>query len=203
MGLFRSLFGGRKLTRVKMLGDRVWISHAAKLAGIARDIEYRVAEDTAAVLVVAHFPSTLAALQQIVQATPVERPVSVVLARDLNASMAERLRLSEEVRIDLVVAERHLLPSEDQRLVEFAELLPCTSYLGQHLSIDDPLLDRFVGDSVRTMLEAIGMKPTEAIDSPIVTRRILAVQKKIAEAATGNVAADSAEEWLKANLPDG
>lgn len=199
MGLFSSLFGGER-SRVRHLGDRVWISHAAKMAAIRRDVEDRARDGAAAILLVGHFEETCSELAAIIDPLANDFPLTVVRVADLESRLGEQLRLDESVQIDFIVAERHFLDSEDDRLIQFAEQLPCTSRIGQHVSLDDPLLEIFVGDTVRSMLEAIGLKDNESIDSPIVTRRIKATQKKLAARATSNTPAPSAAAWISANL---
>ena len=49
------------------------------------------------------------------------------------------------------------------------------------LSLEDDLMRIFAGDFVKSMMERMGMKEGEAIESGIVTRRIAAAQKKVEE----------------------
>jgi len=47
------------------------------------------------------------------------------------------------------------------------------------LSFDDDLMRIFARDWVKVMMEKMGFKPGEVIDSPMVTRRIAGAQKKV------------------------
>ncbi|WDQ16974.1 preprotein translocase subunit SecA [Rhodopirellula sp. P2] len=49
------------------------------------------------------------------------------------------------------------------------------------LSLEDDLMRIFAGDFVKSMMERMGMKEGEAIESSLVTRRIAAAQKKVEE----------------------
>lgn len=49
------------------------------------------------------------------------------------------------------------------------------------LSLEDDLMRIFAGDFVKSMMERLGMKEGEAIESSLVTRRIAAAQKKVEE----------------------
>ncbi len=49
------------------------------------------------------------------------------------------------------------------------------------LSLEDDLMRIFAGDFVKSMMERLGMKEGEAIESNLVTRRISAAQKKVEE----------------------
>ncbi|XZE53323.1 preprotein translocase subunit SecA [Planctomycetaceae bacterium SH139] len=50
-----------------------------------------------------------------------------------------------------------------------------------YLSLEDDLMRIFAGDFVKRMMEKMGMKEGEAIESSLVTRRIAAAQKKVEE----------------------
>jgi preprotein translocase subunit SecA len=50
-----------------------------------------------------------------------------------------------------------------------------------YLSLEDDLMRIFAGDFVKSMMERLGMKEGEAIESTLVTRRIEAAQKKVEE----------------------
>lgn len=49
------------------------------------------------------------------------------------------------------------------------------------LSLEDDLMRIFAGDFVKSMMERLGMKEGDAIESPMVSRRIAAAQKKVEE----------------------
>jgi len=99
------------------------------------------------------------------------------------------------------VAERHPLLTVDDKLMQFAETMPCRCRLTHHLSLEDPLLTKFAGVWVARTLEALGMSEYEMIESNMVSRRIKAAQKKIQAQAIGNSGAGSAAEWMEKNLP--
>ncbi len=50
-----------------------------------------------------------------------------------------------------------------------------------YLSLEDDLMRIFAGDFVKSVMMRLGMKEGEAIESPMVTRRIAAAQKKVEE----------------------
>jgi preprotein translocase subunit SecA len=50
-----------------------------------------------------------------------------------------------------------------------------------YLSLEDDLMRIFAGDFVKSMMQRLGMKEGEAIESSIVTRRIASAQKKVEE----------------------
>ncbi len=201
MGLFDFLTRG-KFSRVDRREDRIWLTQAAKLNGIRADLLDCARSESVAVLLIAHFPDTLARLETLIADGPGgDVPLQPVLATNLSTDLAARLQVDESARMDLIVAERHPLPSVDDGLVRFAEELPCRTRLAVHMSLDDPLLKPFVGDWLEKMLAQLGMHEDEPIESRLVSRRIRAAQEKVADQATGNREADSAADWMAKNLP--
>ena len=129
-------------------------------------------------------------------------PCKAVSASNLNPSLADSLRVDESATIDIIVGERHPLPSVDDRLEEFADELPCRCRFSHHVSLDDAVLKVFAGDWVKNVLKQLGMTEDEAIESQMVSRRIRQAQQKIEGRAFGSLNAESAAEWLEKNCPD-
>lgn len=74
--------------------------------------------------------------------------------------------------------------------------------MASHLSLEDPLLRKFIGEFVATMLENPGMKKDEPRECQLVSRRMKAAQMKIEQRAFGNSRAFSAAEWLELDMPN-
>jgi len=201
MGFFDSLFGNQKPTTVEVVGDHIWMTTDAKFAGLAREVAERSNSQTVAILLVAHFPDVLAWLEELASGeTGV--PVKAVLASSLSIDIAASLNLNASDTLDLIVGERHPLPSVDERLEQFASELPCRCRLSHHLSLEDPVLSIFAGEWVRSVLGRLGMKEDEAIESQMVSRRIKLAQQKIEGRASGNSTAESAAQWLEKYCPE-
>lgn len=103
--------------------------------------------------------------------------------------------------MSIVVLERHPLQHADDRIVRFAKCLPCRSHLQFLVSLDDPLMRRFLGDTAHGLLQKLGMGEDEAIESRLVTRHIVSAQQKIEQYSYGNSKAESPEEWFDLNYP--
>jgi hypothetical protein len=202
MGLFDFLFGGKQRTNVEVVPDRIWMTTEAKFAGLAREAEERSRTETVAILLVSHFPDVLARLEEISGRQAWGVPCQAVSAGNLNADLAASLKLDESATIDVIVGERHPLPSVDDRLKEFADQLPCRCRFSHHVSLDDPVIKAFAGDWIKTVLKQLGMTEEEAIESQMVSRRIRAAQQKIEGRAFGNREAESAAKWLEKNCPE-
>lgn len=203
MGLFDFLFGGgKKRSNVDVVPDHIWMTTTAKFAGLAKEARDRSRSETVAILLVAHFPDVLERLDEIVNQQVWDVPCKAVSASNLNTNLAASLRVDESANIDIIVGERHPLPSVDDRLEEFADELPCRCRFSHHISLDDAVLKVFAGDWIKNVLKQLGMTEDEAIESQMVSRRIRQAQQKIEGRAFGSLNVQSAAEWLEKNCPD-
>lgn len=201
MGFLDFLFGGQAFSNREVVPDRIWLTMDAKFAGIAKDVAERANTQTVAILLVAHFADVLERLNGIA-AKPYAVPVRALLARDLSPDLAASLTLDESAMIDVIVAERHPLPSVDDRLVQFADAFSFHCRFSHHLSLDDPVIKIFAGSWVQNVLDKLEMKEDEAIESNLVIRRIERAQRKIESKAYKSLNAGSAREWLEKNCPE-
>jgi preprotein translocase subunit SecA len=217
MGLFSRLFGS---SRPPLAGCRVWIDEAAETRAILRDVAEQLAA-RGSVLVLAHFPTTLAAMTaalhnrgiphdpfpvrldpvQLRRTTEAAKTPAVLcgLVRDL--APGPYPEPDHDAPFEVVVVERHFLRRHDDAAVAFADGLGCLATF--HTSLGSPFMRRFAGDWVRGMLQYLGMKENEPIDSPMVTRRIGKAQDKLVAQVEMEQPADSPEEWVRLNLDQG
>ncbi len=202
MGFFDSLFGSKKRTNVEVVPDHIWVTSVAKFAGLAKVVEDRAQSETVAILLVAHFPDVLARLEELANQLALSVPVKAVPAGNLDVNLATSLNLDNSAIIDVIVGERHPLPSVDDRLEEFADELPCRCRFSHHISLEDPVFEIFAGPWVVNVLRKLGISEDQAIESNMVSRRIRQAQQKIEGRAFGSSDANSAAEWLEKNCPD-
>ena len=200
MGLFDFLFGGSKSSNVTVIPDVIWLNNTAKLKGIRNEVVAQRGQGAVGVLLVAHFPDVLKELYQIAAEHP-NTPIKVSLAKDLSTDLVAEWQTDGSSTIAVIAGERHPLPKHDDEVLQFTESLPNPSRLIRHVSLEDPLMKAFAGEWVENMLRKLGMDENEAIESNMVSRRIKAAQQKIASEAFGDSDANSAAEWLAANVP--
>ena len=185
LGFLKNLFstGARPAWR-----DVVWLSTTAKLRGV-RAAAKEAADEGRPVLVVAHFPDVLRAAEAVAEEC------------GGTASMADSLpRMPRGAAV--IVCERHPHPAKDDAFAAaVAEQLEDAD-VQVHSSIDDPVLKVVVTDTVRRMLDQLGMAEDEAIESNMVAGRIRQAQKKLFGEADPAACPDAAnaEEWAKAAL---
>ena len=108
-----------------------------------------------------------------------------------------------DFEISLLVAEHHPLPGFDDRILEFAKSLPCSSRVGFHDSLEGALIRHFGGDQIAQLMATLKMPDSEFISNPIIDRSIRRAQEKIARRVSSPMTTDSAEEWFQLCLPDG
>lgn len=198
MGLFDWLLGTAR--RTVNARDMIWLTRAAKFKGLAETIGVApgLAPDT--VILVAHFPDTMEILQLIAEKWTGQASILAVMAGDLRERLLP-LALDESRSIQIIVGERHPHLAKDQAIRDLVKGMSCRFDLVYHIAIDDPTMRPFAGSWVESTLRTLGMKEDEAIESPTVSRRLLAAQKRIAATSTGDVDAASAEEWMARNCP--
>lgn len=176
--MFPSLF--RRTARAEREDDKVWVTSDARLDAVLAVPGARL---------VAHFAETRQAIQS--RARMAGRHAEVALAAGLVAP-PER-----EAGLTVVVAERHPLREHDDRVVQWADA--AAGRIVFHLSLEDPVVALFAGESLRGLLERLGLTPDAPIESRFVSRAIERGQAQIRRRATGDVPAASAAGWLQAN----
>jgi len=187
--MLNGLFGS-KVGKAARGEDRVWTSHAARLKGVSREVE-TLAEADRSVLAVA---LTLGALNELCAALAPRQAVRCadVFAKEaLRASLAKAgsvaialsgalyadLKPAAEVATDILVVGRNDSRAADDAIVRFADVLGPNAHISFHLSLEDPLLQAFVG-KIRPILEKLGMHEDEPITHAMVTRAIANAQAK-------------------------
>jgi len=197
--------------------DRVWRTAQARLAAVVRE-----AGEADPVLVVAHFRDTLEALERLFAAqglrcrTFIDRIMGAALAKPSGIAAADGIALAlaealpagapaagRDPEALVIVAEHHFVPARDEHVAAYCRALPLRTRLRFHESLDTPLLAAFMTDAMQRLLGQLGLPETECIEHAMVTRAIRNAQDKLAGAATGDRAADSAQAWARLNLPPG
>ena len=202
MSFFKALFGSPS-SNVKSRPDSIWLSRPAKFNGIRSDLEKRSASDCIAVLLISHFQETHEKMLSIAEEYQGDVPVMAVLAHELSEEIATGLAVDENKTIELIIAERHPLPKHDDKVIEeFAKSLACRCRSTCHVAMDDKLMKVFAGESMIQLLQQMGMKEEDRIESGMVSRRIRAAQKQLESKAIGNKTTKSEDEWFETNLRD-
>ena len=188
-------------SNVTILDDMIWLTKKAKLKGIEQMVARLLAGDDRphTIILVAHFRDCLDDLQAISESVADSRPIIVASADTLQSTRTSTISSDESCPMQILVGERHPLPSHDDAVLEFARSLPCRCRLVHHVSLEDPLMRAFSGGWVEGMLKSLGMAEDEAIESKMVARQIKAAQQKLAKQCQTDFSAESAEKWMERN----
>jgi hypothetical protein len=216
MGFWDWLFGKRGPVTVT---DAVWLTGPARVRAVCGRLQ-----QPGGVLVLAHFPASLNAWRQELTTAGIAhilippRLEARDAVRRLDPPPAQGVLLGlvsqlvpdpftppvteDEPALALLVVERHFLPDEDQKVVAFAASLGRRCEVTFHTALDDPLMRIFAGEWVGETLRKLGMDEDDRIESRMVSRRIRGAQAEIARQVGGAaMPAESADEWLRLNLP--
>ena len=200
MNWLKALFGQSGPSNLISKADSIWMSAEGKYAGISEELNKAALEQPVAILLVAHFDDTLAQLIELTQKHQSSIPVAAVKAQELNSEIASGFDAQEFHALYIIVGERHPLPKEDDRVIQqFANDLRCKCIVQFHLSLDDGIMRPFATDSVKQILEQLGIRGNDRIRSSLVEKRIRKYQLQLATRATGNQQAATAAEWLSLN----
>jgi preprotein translocase subunit SecA len=202
--------------------DKIWLTRTAKRREVCRELQEHLAA-AQPVLLLAHFPASLAEIRQEllgvgiphhVTAGPIaarhvsqhanrgtECLIQLGLVKQLHSDPLSDKDVKEPGLIHLLITERHFLRKNDEVITDFAETLRCPSAVTFYLSLEDPLMKTFAGEWIKQVLQRMGMEESSAIESRLLTRRVRKAQDKIAKRAEEVGEADSAEEWLRLNVP--
>lgn len=187
--MFKGLFGG-KGESAQRGEDSVWISQAARLQGMVREVGTLVEADRSVVVVAL----THAALEELCAALASHDPARCadVFAKDglrlnlsrkgsvtvaLSGALPLDLRPGREVGVDVLVFGRNDKRAADDAIVRFADALGSNAHITFHLSLEDKLLQQFAG-SINPLLEKLGMNVDEPITNSMVTRSIKNAQER-------------------------
>src|SRR6185295_589670 len=167
---FKGLFG-KKGESAQRGEDSVWIDHAARLKGIAREVGV-LSEAERSVVVVA---LTLSALDELALALESRQPVRCadIFAKDglrlnlsrtgavaiaLSGALPLDLKPGPDIGVDVLVYGRGDTRAADDAIVRFADSLGANAHITFHLALDDKLLQEFAG-SIQPILEKLGLSP--------------------------------------------
>jgi hypothetical protein len=196
------------------INDKVWFDLRHRLAGIVSDV--KALSSTHNILVLAHFPATVSAIESSLRAADVTfqtfsmfdssglcstmptGTVFVGLVRALQQPNLMRQPATSSVRI--IVAEHHPRANNDQHVIDVAEKLPCDAEVQFHTSLDDPLMMRFGGEKLTSLMKTLGMEESEAVEHRFVTNAIRNAQEKLEQLVPREIPTESIDDWFKFNL---
>ncbi|MEI7471061.1 MAG: hypothetical protein WCJ85_02315 [Chitinophagaceae bacterium] len=97
----------------------------------------------------------------------------------------------------------HLAMLEHHPMQEKETVLLPDNFIGQvnvFSALDEPMFKQFGSEKMIGLIKLLGMKESEAIEHPLVSKSIAKAQDKIAAQVVFEQSADSQQEWLKKNF---
>jgi hypothetical protein len=219
VGFWTWLTGKEK--RFSISDDVVWLNQQAKCRGLGEEMRKRL-DGSSLALLVGHFSATLDQMKAEIEARSLPyllhrgplTPARLVSYQDHEAKAGIILVLSEDLMADdfpnpvagvqselpILVIERHFLRPLDERILTFAATLHRRSRLTFHMSLEDPLIQAFVGQRMLDLLRNLGMQESRPVASPVIGRSVKSAQAQLARRVVGDRKAASAQEWFQLNV---
>jgi hypothetical protein len=189
--MLKWLFGGSGSDAARQGEDKVWISDAARLKGIALEAQ-QLGGGAKSVLVVAwssaaldRLASELAAFEPVRCVDAFSRPaLNLQLQRKGAVALALGSALSAPAQptphaLEVLVLGRNPTRSPDEAVVRFADGAGNKARVTFHLSFDDALLKG--NDRVRRIMELLKMPEDEPMVSSMVSKSIRSLQEHNAQ----------------------
>jgi preprotein translocase subunit SecA len=187
--MLKGLFGGKE-SAARRGEDSVWMTRAARIDGIAREVAALAEADRSVVAVALTLPA-LDELERALSAHQPARCADVFAKESLRANLARGgtvtvalsgalpldVKPGADTGIDVVVHGRNATRAADEAIERFADALGANAHITFHLSLEDSLLEQF-GATLQPILKKLGMKPDEPIAHAMVTRAIANAQRK-------------------------
>ena len=129
-----------------------------------------------------------------------EEKINMVQADALITSyFRDRLPLKTKEFV-ILFAEHYPLFKTEKRLLQSLESLGNHVSFFFYNSFDDPLLTRFGAVKTVELINNLGIKEDEMISSPMITKAITRIQKKIGSIVKFEIRTFSMEDWFEQNL---
>lgn len=198
-----------KKKKMELHPDRVWTTNDRKMQAIVD-----LVNSEKRIVVAAHFPESLERIKTLLHGSGAkEIRSSMDILRWMQGDFPNMGLLSipdvisisvpppqtEMPELLIAVCERHPSWIAEEQFLKWLE--PFYGYMTYFESLDSPLFRVFGVDRIKTMLSALGMNESEAMENKMISSALENAQKKIAAKATGHGPARSAEEWFQNYFP--
>jgi len=193
------------------LGDRVWMTKQKKYDHLVQDA-LKMLEEGKIVLISWYFTDTgtcinsclkerHAGFTELDDVRPdVENKINLVQADSFRTQyFRDRLSLGTHEVVILFAEHYPLFKTENDLLQSLDSLGKHVSYFF-YMSFDEPVLTRFGAAKIVELMRNLGVGDDEMISSPLITRAIVNVQKKIESKVKFELSGFSLEDWFDKNL---
>lgn len=193
MSLFSSLFGKKKSLNIH---NKVWMQEATKDKKLA---EY-LSSTTGKVLLISFFEETAKKMEALCAGKPGIKcmKASDILLHRKDTELKIWFSQSEK---ELLFSEHYPLRNEEEEVLQYIAGLsgePVSAVF--FTSLEDPLIAAVSGQSIKSMMEKLGMGPEEMLQHSLIDSSIKRAQEKLQEKTQQPIRANSAKEWFRLNV---
>lgn len=191
-----------RITGSEVIENNIWLSKTTKYEGIYHEIAGEIAKPGGSpmILVAAHFEDCLEQLHLTLGEYAGDR-VRIIEVSDLARHLSNPAFGRQDHTL-LLIAERHPFHPYDDLVLQLFRSRPCLCRLCYHLSLEDFVLKRFVGERTKKILHVLDMEKNQPVKSRMLDCRIRKELNKIAKKIRGDLPARSPEEWFEKNAAD-
>ncbi len=196
--------------------DKVWRSMDEKARGLGLDVDAYLAANQN-VFIFYYFEETKSWVENLLSEKGIDfkeldqangsTKVTLVPASEIKASsrVVDALRRYSDPNTTQFLFANHYphFYKETEILEELIHLHETVIECCFYVSLDDPLMEVFGSEKIKSILDRMGVKENEVIQHGMVTSSIARAQKKIDANVTNELRAKSQEEWFRVNLPSG
>jgi preprotein translocase subunit SecA len=134
---------------------------------------------------------------------PAEGEIHLIKAKTLNKvyNLKQTSHKAEKPNCSFLFVEHYPIFSKEEAVLNKIDLLTdFKATICFYISLDEPLLQKFGSDSIKGLMQKLGLKDNECIEHSFVTKSISNAQQKIEKKASNDSEATSQDAWFKKNF---
>ena len=192
---------------------KVWLNWQAKYQGFIKEVK-QLRQEQKSLMITAFFSRTIYELEEILKNQqlefqklespngPVQLQNIILVPAEVIHSMANQGKIPFAVMPDyILIPERYPIFSPEKQLLENLHKLSPTSKAIFHFDLDDPLMQAFGSDRLKSLMAKLGLKESESIAHAMVTKSIQRAQQKLESDIHTEIKTESAKDWFAQNKP--
>jgi len=192
--------------------NKVWKSRSACVKGLVREC-LLARKNKLVPILLTHFPDAFQELIAFLDAssipyTRVNTFTGIDVWRSMNIAMVEGHADGEFIKhvptstpvIFYLFGRYPMLATEQTLLKDLTAPFPKASVVSC-LSMEDPLMQAFVGDRMKPILESLGLGEDESIEHAMVDKALENALTKVGKQVVNETRASSEKDWFARNYP--
>ena len=207
------MFSFFKKSKINRIDDKIWFTNDYKISGLINEAQSLAAKNET-VVIIAFFSQTLQAFETRLGSSAtayrllshpydfsaVPAVVNIAKASTLReTSLVEQL-VKNNTPVTLLFLEHYpLYATEDTVLKRIEEQTPSMVNVCFYCSLDDEILKFFGTERLKEIIQKLGMKESETISHPLISKAIANAQKKIQQAVQNELPTESQQQWFTYN----